>query len=80
MDKFLAEVKKVYEEKGNCMVAVSEGEEVPDVVLLEDFQDALVIRVVHIGVSDLVAAGEIFTNQEKLAILNRVKDAKNDIL
>ena len=25
MDKFLAEVKKVYEEKGNCMVAVSEG-------------------------------------------------------
>ena len=24
-DKFLAEVKKVYEEKGNCMVAVSEG-------------------------------------------------------
>jgi len=25
MDKFMAEVKKVYEEKGNCMVAVSEG-------------------------------------------------------
>ncbi len=25
MDKFLAEVKKVYAEKGNCMVAVSEG-------------------------------------------------------
>ncbi len=25
MDKFVAEVKKVYEEKGNCMVAVSEG-------------------------------------------------------
>ena len=25
MDKFLAEVKKAYEEKGNCMVAVSEG-------------------------------------------------------
>ena len=25
MDKFLSEVKKVYEEKGNCMVAVSEG-------------------------------------------------------
>jgi len=25
MDKFIAEVKKVYEEKGNCMVAVSEG-------------------------------------------------------
>ena len=25
MDKFIAEVKKVYAEKGNCMVAVSEG-------------------------------------------------------
>ncbi len=25
MDKFVSEVKKVYEEKGNCMVAVSEG-------------------------------------------------------
>ena len=25
MDKFLADVKRVYEEKGNCMVAVSEG-------------------------------------------------------
>ena len=25
MEKFVAEVKKVYEEKGNCMVAVSEG-------------------------------------------------------
>ena len=25
MDKYIAEVKKVYEEKGNCMVAVSEG-------------------------------------------------------
>ena len=25
MDKFIAEVKKVYEEQGNCMVAVSEG-------------------------------------------------------
>ena len=25
MDKFIAEVKKVYSEKGNCMVAVSEG-------------------------------------------------------
>ena len=25
MDKFLADVKKVYEEKGNCLVAVSEG-------------------------------------------------------
>ena len=32
-------------------------EEVPDVVLLEDFKDALVIRIVHIGVSDFVAAG-----------------------
>ena len=25
MDKFIADVKRVYEEKGNCMVAVSEG-------------------------------------------------------
>ncbi|WP_409968696.1 6-phosphofructokinase [Bengtsoniella intestinalis] len=25
MDKFLADVKRIYEEKGNCMVAVSEG-------------------------------------------------------
>ena len=25
MDKFIAEVKKIYDEKGNCMVAVSEG-------------------------------------------------------
>ena len=25
MDKFLADVKRIYEEKGNCLVAVSEG-------------------------------------------------------
>ena len=32
-------------------------EEVAHVVLLEDFQDALIIGVIHIGISQLVAAG-----------------------
>ena len=32
-------------------------EEVTDVVLLEDLQDALIIGVVHIGIGDLIAAG-----------------------
>ena len=32
-------------------------EEVPDVVLLEDLQNALVVGVVHVGVRNLVAAG-----------------------
>ena len=32
-------------------------EEVTDVILLEDLQNALVIRVIHIGVRHLIAAG-----------------------
>ena len=32
-------------------------EEIADVVLLEDFKDALIIGVIHVGVGQLVAAG-----------------------
>jgi hypothetical protein len=57
MDKFLADVERIYKENGNCMVAVSEGIHYADGTFVSEAKTSATDGFGHAQLGGLAAAG-----------------------
>lgn len=76
MDKFLEDVKAIYEAKGNCFVAVSEGIHYPDGTLVSDTGSA----VDSFGHAQLGGLAALLANEVKNSIGCKVRPIELSLL